>query len=292
MSHAPAADPQFCRPGGLSEALDFLAQAPEGTRTFLMAGGTDIMVGVNSRALWPERVLDVWDLDELRAVELDESCLTLGALTTYTQMMRDERIRRAAPMLGEAAREVGAAQIQNRGTLGGNIGNGSPAGDTLPVLAAYEAELELLSAAGSRRVPFLDFYTGYRQSVLRPDELIYRVRIPVQGPEWRHFWHKMGTRRAQSISKVMAAALARVDGGRIAEVRIAFGSVAPTVIRARETERVLAGRPLDAEAVRLAREAVRLDVRPIDDVRSTARFRRQVSENLVARFLRGLGAEG
>jgi CO/xanthine dehydrogenase FAD-binding subunit len=281
-------DLEFCRPADLSEALAFLAAAPEGERTWLMAGGTDLMVGVNSRALELRRVLDIWDLDELRAVELDEDMLTLGALTTYTQLIEDPWINRAVPLLREAALEVGAVQIQNRGTLGGNIANGSPAGDTLPVLAVHEAEVVLVSRAGSRRVPFLEFYTGYRTTQMRHDELIYRVRIPIERPDQRHAWHKMGTRRAQSISKVMMAALAEVHDGVIRDLRLAFGSVAPTVIRARATEQALRGRRIDAASIELARATVQQDVRPIDDVRSSARFRRQVSANLTARFLTDL----
>jgi CO/xanthine dehydrogenase FAD-binding subunit len=279
---------EFCRPADLAEALAFLAAAPEGERTWLMAGGTDLMVGVNSRTLEPRRVLDIWDLQELRGVELDGQHLILGALTTYTQMIEDPRIRQAAPMLRDAALEVGAVQIQNRGTLGGNIANGSPAGDTLPVLAVHEAQVHLRSAGGGRWVPFLDFYTGYRANVMRRDELIDRVRIPAQKPAQRHFWRKMGTRRAQSISKVMLAAFAETKDGVLTDLRLGFGSVAPTVIRARQTEAALLGKRIDAQALETARAAVQQDVRPIDDVRSTERFRRKVSENLVLRFLRGL----
>jgi CO/xanthine dehydrogenase FAD-binding subunit len=279
---------EFCRPADLGEALAFLAGTPAGERTWLMAGGTDIMVGVNSRALEPHRVLDIWHLDALRRIELDSRYLTLGSLTTYTQMIEDPRIREAVPMLRAAALEVGAVQIQNRGTLGGNIANGSPAGDTLPVLAVHEADVQLRSAGGARWVPFVEFYTGYRANVMRRDELIDRIRIPAQRPAQRHFWHKMGTRAAQSISKVMIAALAETQGGVVTDLRISLGSVAPTVIRASNTEAALRGKRLDGAALETARRVIQQDIAPIDDVRSTERFRRRVSANLLVRFLRGL----
>jgi CO/xanthine dehydrogenase FAD-binding subunit len=175
-------------------------------------------------------------------------------------------------MLVEAARQVGGVQIQNRGTIGGNIANGSPAGDSLPVLAAANADLVLRNVDGERRVPFASFYTGYRASILSGDELIVSVEIPrVFGTQW---FRKVGTRAAQAISKVVVAAV------RGAEPRIAVGSVAPTVIRLTATERALhSGANIEKAIV-----ALRGEVHPIDDVRSTAEYRLRVTENLVRRF--------
>ena len=198
--------------------------------------------------------------------------LSIGALATYTQIIHSAVARERLPMLIEAARQVGGVQIQNRGTLGGNIANGSPAGDTLPVLAAANATLVLTSIDGDRRVPFVNFYTGYRRSVLRRDEIISAVEIPqVEGKQW---FRKVGTRAAQAISKLVIAAV------RGPAPTVALGSVAPTVVRAPRTEAALtAGAPIK-EAARILRE----ENLPIDDVRSSATYRRAVAANLLEQF--------
>jgi CO/xanthine dehydrogenase FAD-binding subunit len=198
--------------------------------------------------------------------------LSIGALATYTDLIRSPLVAKRLPILAAASGEVGGVQIQNRGTLGGNIANASPAGDTLPVLAAAEAVLVLESASGARRVPFHAFYTGYRQSVRRSDELITAVEISeVRGKQW---FRKVGTRAAQAISKVVLAAV------RSRQPRIAIGSVAPTVLRLPQTEAVLAAGGSIAEA----REALDREIHPIDDVRSTADYRRRVAANLLEQF--------
>jgi len=239
-----------------------------------IAGATDLFVALNFGTLTSRRFLDIWRLDELRRIAVDGDTLVIGALATYTDLIRSPVIAARLPMLAEASRSVGGPQIQNRGTIGGNIANASPAGDTLPVLAAVDATVVLRSATGERRVAFNDFYTGYRASVRRADELITAVEIPaVRGRQW---FRKVGTRAAQAISKVMIAGV-RDDGA----IRIALGSVAPTVVRARRTEEALAnGASIDDAVI-----ALRDEIRPIDDMRSTADYRRLVSANLVRRFL-------
>ena len=237
-----------------------------------IAGATDLYVGLNFGTLRSRRFLDIWPLDELRSISVIHDCLVLGALVTYTGMIASAEVRERLPMLIEAARQVGGPQIQNRGTVGGNIANGSPAGDSLPVLAAADAVVVLRSLDGERRIPLTAFYTGYRATVMRADELIVAVEIPrVTGAQW---FRKVGTRAAQAISKVVVAAV------RGPSARIAVGSVAPTVIRLRATERALAsGADID-----VAMTALRGEVRPIDDLRSTAEYRQRVTENLVRRF--------
>jgi len=254
-----------------------------------MAGCTDLFVSLNFGTLKDTRFLNLWALDALRAIEMRNGLLFIGALATYTDLIRSALVRRRIPMLAAAAREVGGVQIQNRGTLGGNVANASPAGDTLPVLAAAEAVVVLRSAAASRRVPFAAFYTGYRQSVRRPDELIVGFEIPaIDGEQW---FRKVGTRAAQAISKVVVAAVApsasargrrRAGGsGRFdGVVRIALGSVGPTVVRAVRTEEALAGGASLVDAQRILVE----EIAPIDDIRSTAEYRRRVASNLLARF--------
>jgi xanthine dehydrogenase small subunit len=260
---------RLLEPRTLKEALVMLRD--EGPLVPL-AGCTDVYVNLNFGTLPQKRFLNLWPLDELRKIETRDGVLSIGALATYTQLIRSALVRRRLPILAAASREVGGVQIQNRGTLGGNIANASPAGDTLPVLAAAEAVLVLRSAGGTRRVPFNSFYTGYRKSVARPDELIVAVEVPpVAGRQW---FRKVGTRAAQAISKVVMAAV------RAPRPRLALGSVAPTVVRLPRTEALLAA----GGSIEEARETLAGEIQPIDDLRSTAEYRRRVCENLLEQF--------
>ena len=237
-----------------------------------IAGGTDIYVGLNFGTLRQRQFLDIWGLDELRTISVHNDKLVIGALTSYTSLMRSRIVAERVPMLVEASGLVGGVQIQNRGTLAGNIANGSPAADGVPVLSAVDAIVVLRSIDGERRVPLNAFYTGYRASVIKPNELIVAIEIPpVDGKQW---FRKVGTRAAQAISKIVIAAV------RAPLPKIAFGSVAATVMRVHETEAALAGGgSIDDAAEILGRE-----IAPIDDVRSTADYRRRVSVNLLRRF--------
>jgi len=237
-----------------------------------LAGCTDLYVLLNFGTLPGTRFMDLSRLGPLRRIHLDGDTLVIGALATWTEIIRSRLVRGRLPMLVQAAREIGGPQIQNRGTLGGNIANASPAGDSLPVLAAADATVVLESVDGRRRVPFNSFYTGYRTSVRRADELIVAVEVPpVPGTQW---FRKVGTRAAQAISKIVMAAV-RAD-----TPRIALGSVAPTVVRLPRTEAALAGGAAVAAAQRMLLD----EIHPIDDVRSTADYRRQVAANLLAKF--------
>jgi len=237
-----------------------------------LAGATDLYVALNFGTLTATRFLDLWPLEPLRRIEMRGEMLSLGALVTYTGLTRSRLVRQRLPMLVEAARLVGGIQIQNRGTIGGNIANGSPAGDTLPVFAAAEAIVVARSVGAERRIPFVDFYSGYRATVLRPDELIVAIEVPaVHGHQW---FRKVGTRAAQAISKVVIAAV-RADSPRVA-----LGSVGPVVVRARRAEQALAaGQGIDAAVA-----ALETDIQPIDDVRSTAEYRSVVAANLLRQF--------
>jgi CO/xanthine dehydrogenase FAD-binding subunit len=238
-----------------------------------MAGCTDLYVGLNFGTLRETRFLNLWKLDRLRRIERQGATLSIGALTTYTALIQSPLVNRHVPMLASAAREVGGVQIQNRGTLGGNVANASPAGDTLPVLAAADAVVVLRSAGGERRVPLTRFYSGYRKTVARPEELIVAVEIPAI--EGFQFFRKVGTRAAQAISKVVMAGVVGPEAPRIA-----LGSVAPTVIRLPKTEDLLArGGSLDA-----AQRVMASEIAPIDDIRSTADYRRRVAANLLKRL--------
>jgi len=255
-------------PQSLTDALAMLGSERQLTP---MAGCTDLYVSLNFGTLKATRFLNLWGLDALRYIERRGRSLSIGPLTTYTDLIRSPLVRRSAPILAQAAGEVGGVQIQNRGTLGGNIANASPAGDTLPVLAALDATLILASAGAIRSVPFTSFFTGYRQTVLGADELIVSIEIPcLRGRQW---FRKVGTRAAQAISKVVMAAVAGDD------VRVAVGSVAPTVVRLPETEAALMrGARMDE-----VERALLAEIAPIDDLRSTADYRRRVTANLLRR---------
>ncbi len=194
-------------------------------------------------------------------------------------------------MLCQAASETGGLAIQNRGTLGGNIVNASPAADSPPALLAYNAELELLSVHGSRWVPYQGFHTGYKQTIMQPDELLARIRLPRLWPDVHHYYRKVGTRKAQAISKVCLAATARVNDGTLDHIRIALGSVAPIPLRCRKTEDALRGAVLDEAIIKNARAELANEIVPIDDIRSTKDYRLRVSQNLLEDFLRQLLAK-
>ena len=268
------ADRRLLAPSTVDEALRML---DGGSPVTPLAGCTDLYVALNFGTLTNTTFVNLWGLDELRRIEVRGRVLSIGALCTYTQIIKSRSVRRQLPMLIAAAGEIGGPQIQNRATIGGNIANASPAGDTLPILAVADAMLLLRSIGGERRVPFSEFYTGYRQSVLRPNELIAAVEIPrVAGRQW---FRKVGTRAAQAISKVV---MAGIDSGRRHAPRIAIGSVAPTVVRVPSTEAALASGASIDEAQKILLD----EIAPIDDIRSTAEYRRRVAANLLASFWR------
>jgi xanthine dehydrogenase small subunit len=245
-----------------------------------LAGCTDVYVNLHFGTEPRRRFVDLWPLDELRGISVEGDVLRIGALATYSALVASPEVREWLPMLVAASREVGGAQIQNRGTLGGNVANGSPAADTLPVLAAAEAAVVLRSAEGERRVPVASFYTGYRASVMLPDELIVAVEVPrVEGAQW---FRKVGTRAAQAISKVVMGAV------RAPEPRIAFGSVAATVVRVPQTEACLAAGDSIDRAVRV----LSAEIHPIDDVRSTAEYRLRVAGNLLRQWWAETDSDG
>ncbi|HEX3477119.1 MAG TPA: FAD binding domain-containing protein [Kofleriaceae bacterium] len=269
----------YLRPRDLDEALAARAAHPD---WMVLAGGTDLMVNANHRPA-PPGILDLWRLAELCFVRHADGEIAIGAGTTWLEVERDPAVQAHLAPLAAAAREIGALQIQARATLGGNVGTSSPVGDSLPVLLALDAALEVASPRGRRRVPYCDWCTGYRTTQLAPDELIVAAHVPVPGPATRTAWRKVGTRRAQSISKVMGAAAITLDGDVVVDARIALGAVANRPIRAVAAEAAVRGLRL-ADAADAARAAVASAIHPIDDVRSTASYRREVAGNLVARF--------
>jgi xanthine dehydrogenase small subunit len=281
------AEPTIETPRSLDHALAILASSAHRP----IAGGTDVMVQITGElAPPPERMVDLWRLDELRGISLEGGSIVLGALTTYTEIRRSAICREHLPALVEAAATIGAAQIQNRGTIGGNIANASPAGDTLPVLLAADAQLVVVSIRGERSVASEAFWTGYRTTALAPDELVLRIVVPLTAGREITF-RKVGTRRAQAISKVVMA-LAWREHGRAAgwsDARLALGSVAATPIRARKTEAVLEGSRPTPETADRAIETLAAEIDPIDDVRSSADYRRTVAARVLHRLIRDAG---
>ncbi|MGH9871823.1 MAG: FAD binding domain-containing protein [Pyrinomonadaceae bacterium] len=277
---------QLISPPSLPDALSVLAREPGVWQPF--AGGTDLMVLLEAGKLPHKNYLNIWNLAALRGIEEATEHITLGALTTYTDVQANPILQEEFPMLGQAASETGGLAIQNRGTLGGNIVNASPAADSPPALLAYNAELELLSVRGSRWVPYQSFHTGYKQTIMQPDELLARIRLPRLWPDLRHYYRKVGTRKAQAISKVCLAATARINDGIIDVIRIALGSVAPVPLRCRKTEAVLQGARLDESAIEKALAELSREIVPIDDIRSTRDYRLKVSLNVLEDFLRQL----
>jgi CO/xanthine dehydrogenase FAD-binding subunit len=279
---------QLVVPATLRDALDDLAQHL-GARPF--AGGTDLMVQLEAGHLPEGRYISLRRCRELTGIQPipDNGGVSIGALTTYTEIQRSALLTRDYPLLRIAARETGGIATQNRGTIGGNIANASPAADTPPVLLVYDAELEIVSASGTRRIPYASFHRGYKKMDLAAGELIARIILPPRaktGDRPVEYYRKVGTRRAQAISKVCFAGTLRVDGGAIQDVRIALGSVAPTVVRATQAEDALRGQPLDEHAIAVAERALLAEIAPIDDIRSTAHYRARVAANLLREFLR------
>ena len=272
----------------LAEALDLLAQNNDAWKPF--AGGTDLMVLLEAGKLPHKNYVNIWNLNELRGIEVADDHVTLGALTTYTEVQEHPIVSDEFPMLCQAARETGGIAIQNRGTLGGNIVNASPAADSPPALLAYDAELELISKTGERRIPYSNFHLGYKQMNIRSDELLRAIRLPRLPNPLTHYYRKVGTRKAQAISKVCFAATGQLTDKRISHARIALGSVAPIPIRCQQTEAVLLNQTVDEQTIRNANDALAAEISPIDDIRSTRDYRLQVSLNLLQDFLRQLSS--
>lgn len=277
-----------CRqPGSLQEALTLLHD--ESTRGPLLAGGTDLVVQWRAGAVpIPEQVIDLSAVPELKELSVQGDSIRIGAGVTHAAIRNDESVCRSLPALAAACASVGAAQIQSRGTLGGNVANASPAGDTAPALLVAEACVVTASLAGERRIPLREFLVDYRKIDRRPDELILRFELapcPAEGTE--HFC-KIGTRGAQAISKVMGACRAVVRDGTIEQMALALGSVAATAIRLPETEERLVGQTLCEALVNEAEACTMREVHPIADIRSTAEYRRWVSGRIVRGFLESL----
>ena len=269
------ADYEFVAPGTLPDVLSLLASDPGAWLP--IAGGTDVMVQYAAGKLPARKLVNIWNLPELRRIEETTDEIRIGAGCTYTDLREHESVRRDYPLLSRAASWTGGIANQNRGTLGGNIVNASPAADSLPALLVYDAELLLISSRGERRLPYANFHVDYRRTQLAPDELILSICLKKCFSLYHAYARKVGARNAQAIAKVCVSAVGRLAGGFVQDVRIAMGSVAPVPLRLIETERFLNGKQLDPHLIRAAKLIVAAEIRPIGDIRSTARYRSAVA---------------
>ncbi|HTQ59032.1 MAG TPA: 2-oxo-4-hydroxy-4-carboxy-5-ureidoimidazoline decarboxylase [Candidatus Solibacter sp.] len=279
--------------GTLPAVLSLLAREPGAWLP--IAGGTDVMVQFAAGKLPARKLVSIWNLPELRRFDVTPDEIQIGAGCTYTDLRQNECVFREFPLLSRAARWTGGIANQNRGTIGGNIVNASPAADSLPALLVYEADLLLISSHGERRLPYANFHLDYRRTQLAPDELIRAVCLKRHFSTYLPYARKVGARNAQAIAKVCLAALGRFSAGRVEDVRLALGSVAPVPLRLLETERFLKGKQIDPHCIHAAKLIVAAEIRPISDIRSTAQYRTAVAANLVAEFLgqlRALSAPG
>src|ERR1700688_1343440 len=282
-------DHEMVAPGGLHSIVSLLASQPG---VWLpIAGGTDLMVQYAAGKLPARKLVSIWNIPELRRIEVTADEIRIGAGCTYTDLRRNDLVASEFALLQSAARWTGGVANQNRGTIGGNIVNASPAADSLPALLVYDAELILVSVRGERRLPYAGFHTGYKKTLLAGDELIQAICLPRRFAGYFSHARKVGARYSQAISKVCIAALGRLGDGVGLDIRIALGSVAPVPLRLRETEQGVKGKAIDSELLLLARGAVVAEIRPIDDIRSTARYRAAVAGNLVAEFLKLLSSQ-
>ena len=278
-----AAHYDMIAPPTLAGALRLLAEE-EGVH-LPIAGGTELMVAFGAGRLAARRLLSLNHLSELRFVDEQAGSVTIGSGTTFTDLRRSEAITKRFPLLSRAASWTGSIANQNRGTLGGNIVNGSPAADSPPALLVYEAKVNVISVRGMRVIPYGEFHVGYKKTALAADELVHSVVLPWLSPEWKSYIRKVGTRNAQAISKVAMAGVARIQDGVIREVRIGAASLREIPMRCLDTEASLVGKTIDAESIAEARRALRSEVKPIDDIRSTALYRTAVAGNLLEEFL-------
>jgi len=284
-----AATHDLIAPGNLGAVLELLAAEP-GEWTPI-AGGTELMVAFSAGRLNAPKLVSLWGIRDLRFIEVCAKTIAIGAATTFLDLRRDAVVSSAFPLLARAASWIGSIANQGRATLGGNLVNGSPAADSSPALLAYDAEVEAISVRGRRRIPYSEFHTGYKRNVLAADELLYAVHLPRRFARHKQYLRKVGTRRAMAVAKVALGATAMLEEGAIGEIRLAAASLAPYPVRLRQTEAALLGQAPSREAAHAAKQALLAEVKPIDDIRSNAEYRRRVAANLLEEFLLGLRRE-
>jgi CO/xanthine dehydrogenase FAD-binding subunit len=277
---------ELIAPASLDAALQILASSPEHYTP--IAGGTEIMVALGAGRLQSKKLISLWNLKELRFIEVTTDALVIGAGTTFTDIRRHPVIASEFSILAQAASWTGSIANQNRGTLGGNIVNGSPAADSPPALLTYDSTVTLVSARGARTIPYNDFHLAYKESALEPDELLHSITLLRNLKGYKTYIRKVGTRNAQAISKVALAGLALVADGVIQDIRLGAASLREYPARLAATEKKLLRQPITPATIATARAAIMSEARPIDDIRSTAKYRATVAANLLEEFLRSL----
>ena len=284
-----AVEHELVAPGSLSAVLDLLAAAP-GQWTPI-AGGTELMVAFAAGRLTASKLVNLWGIDELRFTSVNPDKLVIGAGTTFNDLRSNPIVATDFPLLDKASSWIGSIANQTRATLGGNLVNGSPAADSSPALLVYDAEIELVSVRGKRRMPYSEFHTGYKQNAMTADELLYAVHLSRRFANHLQYLRKVGTRRAMAISKVALASTALMKDNVIEDIRVAAASLAPFPARLSKTEAALHGNTLSLSLIETARNATLAEAQPIDDIRSNAQYRKSVGANLLEEFLRSLHPE-
>lgn len=274
---------QMVAPGSLAAVLRLMADEP-GEWTPI-AGGTELMVAHAAGRLPASKLLSLWGVGELRFIASRPDAISVGAGATFTDIRNHADVAADLPMLARAATWIGSIANQTRATLGGNLVNGSPAADSSPALLAYDAEVEVISVRGARRLPYSDFHTGYKKNILAADELLYAIHLPRRFGKHRQYLRKVGTRRAMAIAKVALGGTALLAGGIISEVRLGAASLTAFPTRLYRAEDALRGKQVDSDAISVGRSALLAEVLPIDDIRSTAEYRKRVAANLLEEFL-------
>jgi CO/xanthine dehydrogenase FAD-binding subunit len=281
---------EMIAPGSLDAVLNLLATEP-GEWTPI-AGGTELMVAHAAGRLAPSKLVSLWGIPQLRFIAAGAESFAIGAGTTFRDLRAHEGMAARLPLVAKAASWIGSIANQSRATVGGNLVNGSPAADSSPAFLVYDAEIELVSVRGSRRIPYSAFHTGYKRNAMAADELLFAVHLPIRFAQHRQYLRKVGTRRAMAIAKVALAATAIVEDGVVSDLRLAAASLAAFPIRLYQTEAALLGKRIDAGTIEFGRDALLAEAKPIDDIRSTAEYRRRVACNLLEEFLNELLLEG
>jgi CO/xanthine dehydrogenase FAD-binding subunit len=284
-----AAEHDLVAPGSLPAVLDLLASEPG--QWMPIAGGTELMVAFAAGRLSSNKLVSIWGVEELRFTNTTPDELIIGAGCTFSDMRSNASIASEFPLLDKAAGWIGSIANQARATLGGNLVNASPAADSSPALLVYDAEIELISVRGKRRMPYSEFHTGYKQNAMTADELLYAIHLPRRFTQHRQYQRKVGTRKAMAISKVALGATALMKDGVIDEIRLAAASLAPFPVRLTKTEAALAGKSPIPDVIEAARHALLAEAQPINDIRSNAQYRKVVGANLLEEFLKELSQE-
>jgi CO/xanthine dehydrogenase FAD-binding subunit len=273
-------------PTTLDAALQILASSPENYTP--IAGGTELMVALGAGRLQSHKLISLWNLEELRFTEETTDAIIIGSASTFTDIRNNAAIAKHLPLLTQAASWTGSIANQNRATIGGNIVNASPAADTPPALLVYDAEVTLVSSEGERTIPYRDFHLSYKKTALAPGELLHSITILCNFIDYKTYIRKVGTRNAQAISKTALAAIATKSNNIIQDIRIAAASLREVPARLYATEQSLLNQPINPETIATARTTLINESKPIDDIRSTAKYRTAIAANLLEEFLRSL----